>query len=297
MLILIIFSFMLLTQISTETIDNIDSNCSDWTEKHVVLAQDVHFFNVTFAFVKVDTLNDLNITAQCSPYEYNIEHLKIFAKKSILLDNDLNLSGVLNIFNRSNNQIDVLFQNVKGFNAKTREIKKLMNRNVKSMQLMNVNFEFYREGNMITNENCTSGNFDSETSFFGNIKALLLTANVIYSEKICPYVFMNAKLEQFFLVEISNSLIFRNRLEFLSINETKEYDMNTKGLQFLVVNFFCETLTLNNLNPFVFKTLKYLLIKGNLEHIEENLFEKFQEIRFILIKSDELINFFHLGTK
>jgi len=196
MLILIIFPYILLTQISSETIDSMELNCTDWQEKHIVIAKDVHYFNLTFAYVKIDTLNDLNITTQCYPYEYNIENLKIFAKKSILLDNDLNLSGVLNIFNRSNNQIDVLIQNVKGFNAKTREIKKLMNSNVKSMQFMNVNFEFYREGNMITNENCTSGNFDSETSFFGNIKALLLTANVIYSEKICPYVFMNAKLEQ-----------------------------------------------------------------------------------------------------
>jgi len=101
MFIIIIFSFFLLTQISSKTADSIDSNCSDWTEKHVVLAKDVHFFNVTFAFVKIDTLNDLNITAKCLPCEYNIEHLKIFATKNILLDSNLNLSGVLNIFNRS----------------------------------------------------------------------------------------------------------------------------------------------------------------------------------------------------
>ena len=60
---------------------------------------------------------------------------------------------------------------------------------------------------------------------------------------------------------------------------------------------FCEKLTLNNLNPFVFKTLNYLLINGNLEYIEENLFEDFNEIRYISIKSDSLMKFFHRGTK
>jgi hypothetical protein len=296
MIILILFSFMF-TQIRSETIVNITLNCTDWTCKHVVLANDVHYYNVTFAFVKIDTLDDLNITTECSSSEYNIENLKIFAKKSILLNNDLNLSGVLNIFNRSNSQIDVLIQNVNGFNVKSREIKNVFINNGISIQLSNVIFDFYREGEMVTNENCKSENFDSETSFFGNIKALLLTANVIYNKKICPYVFMNTKLEQLFLGDISNSLIFRNRIEFLSMNETKDFEMNEKSFQLLVLMFFCESLSLKNLNPFVFKTLKYLLIKGNVEHIEENLFENFQEIRFISIKSDEFINFFHRGTQ
>jgi hypothetical protein len=296
MIILIVFHFMV-TQIRSDTIVNITLNCTDWTNKHVVLAKDVHYYNVTFAFVKIDTLDDLNITTQCSTFEYNIENLKIFAKKSILLNNDLNLSGVLNIFNRSNSQIDVLLQNVNGFNANSRDIKKTLINNGKSMQLSNVIFDFYSEGHMITNEICKSENFDSKTNFFGNIKALLLTAHVCYNSKICPYVFMNTQLEQLFLGEISNSLIFRNRIEFVSVNKTSDFDMNIKTFQFLVLNFFCETLSSSNLNPFVFKTLTYLLIKGKLEHIEANLFEGFQKIRFISIKSDELINFFHLGTK
>ena len=181
----------------------------------------------------------------------------------------------------------------------TRQAKQptiLINR-VKSMQLMNVKFDFYREGNSITSENCLRKNFDSTSDFFGNVKALLLTANVIYNSHICPYVFMNTRLEQLYLGDISNSLIFRNRVEFLDINETNDFDMNIKALQFLVVNFFCESLSPSNLNPFAFKTLKYLLVKGKLESIEAGLFENFKEISFISIKGDEMENFFHLGTK
>jgi len=54
-------------------------------------------------------------------------------------------------------------------------------------------------------------------------------------------------------------------------------------------------LSLSNLNPFAFKALKYLIIKGNLERLDENLFENFKEISFIAVRSDELVNFFHCG--
>ena len=40
-----------------------------------------------------------------------------------------------------------------------------------------------------------------------------------------------------------------------------------------------------------------MLIKGNIEFIDKNLFENFNEITYIEIKSDSLMNFFHCGTK
>ena len=149
---------------------------------------------------------------------------------------------------------------------------------------------------MVTAEDCSGGNFDSETNFFGPLKALFLIENVFYNP-ICPYVFMNTKLQQLFFNEISNSLLFKNNVVFLKINETKDFDMNIKDLRYLILVMFCEKLTLNNLNPYVFKTLNYLIINGNLEYVEEDLFENFNEIRYISIKSDSLVNFFHRGTK
>ena len=108
---------------------------------------------------------------------------------------------------------------------------------------------------------------------------------------------MNTKLQQLFFNEISNSLLFKNNVVFLKINETKDFDMNIKDLRYLILVMFCEKLTLNNLNPYVFKTLNYLIKNGNLEYVEEDLFENFNEIRYISLKSDSLTNFFHHGTK
>jgi hypothetical protein len=273
-----------------------DIECQNWKEKHLYFAQDVHYYNVTFAFVKIDTLDDLNINMKCPPQEYNIQILKIYANRNIFIRNDLDLRGVLNIFNRTH-EADVIIQNVNGFNEKEFRKTDVMDTAVRSIQTQNVYFDFYRQEKLLTSENCIRDNFGSKTNFFGSIKALFFLYKVFYNNKICPYVFMNTQLEQLFLGDISNSLIFRNRIRFININETNDFEMNIEMLGFLVFNLYSETITSTNLNQFVFKGLRALLIKGNLEHFEEGLFENFKEIKFISIKSDELINFFHRGTE
>ena len=77
------------------------------------------------------------------------------------------------------------------------------------------------------------------------------------------------------------AFIFKSRVEFLKINETKYFDRNTKSLNFLIIKIYSDIISLTNLNPFVFKHLEYLWIKGNLEHIDDNLFENFNQISYI----------------
>ena len=281
---------------SSETTTNLE--CETWKNEHIFLAQDVHFYNKTFAFVKIDTSEQLNINTQCQPTEYDIEVLKIFAKKPILLDNDLNLTDIVTMFNRT--YVDVVFQNVKGFNKNHKHFDKINQKSpnkIRSIQMNNVIVDFYLKGNLLSNKNCSSENFDANTNYFGRINTLLLLGSVIYNNPICPFVFLNTKLQQLHLCEISNSLLFRNRLEFLDINETKTFKKKTKSLNFLTLDLYSDVITLNNLNPFVFKSLKYLLLQGNLASIDKNLFENFKEISSISINSDTLIDLFHGGTK
>ena len=54
-------------------------------------------------------------------------------------------------------------------------------------------------------------------SFFGDIQHLTINDNVLYNQNICPYVFMNVKLVELRLLEIVNSLVFMNRIEFLDL--------------------------------------------------------------------------------
>jgi hypothetical protein len=281
-------------------LNSTDLECEKWKNDHVILAEDLHFKNMSFAFVKIDQVDDLNISNKCQPSEYNIEYLKIFAKKNILLNNDLNINGVLKIINRTFSKINVLFQNVNGFNENSQlenGSEKRWNNRIISFQMKNVIFDFYRKRKFLSIQECSSENFGPKTSFFGSLETLILLGKTFYNNKICPYVFMNTKLKSLFLNDISNSLIFKNRFEFLSTDATKDFDMNIKKLFLLNLHLYFEAITLDNLNPLVFKNITNLILEGNLEYIDENLFESFTKIKNIAIKSDELINFFHRGIK
>ena len=83
-----------------------------------------------------------------------------------------------------------------------------------------------------------------------------------------------------------------SQLSRLNINKSNNFD-----LFYLDLNLYSESITFENLNPFIFRTLKYLIVKGSVEHFDDNLFENLNQIKQISIKSDSLINFFHRGTK
>jgi hypothetical protein len=200
----------------------------------------------------------------------------------------------------SNIQTYFWFKNVRGFNEKSKDLTgekdDILSQTyglIRSFKFSNVVFDFYQQGKLVTSDECTRANFKSKTNFFGLLKILILLGNVYYNNKICPYVFMNTKLESLDLFEISNSLLFKNRPEFLIINETNI----ESNLNFLLLGIYIDSLTLANLNPFAFKKLKFLAIQGNLEQFDDNLFENFREIRYISLRSDDLVNFFHRGTK
>ena len=118
----------------------------------------------------------------------------------------------------------------------------------------NVNFDFYQNGTLVTEVNCKRENFDHNMkSFFGDIQHLTLNTDVFYSQNICPYVFMNAKLVELRLLEIVNSLVFTNRIEFLDINETESFDFRTNSIASLEMNMAYETISLKNVNKHVCK--------------------------------------------
>jgi hypothetical protein len=291
-----IFTSICLQENST----NIGDECNIWKDKYVYFAKDVHFSNQTFPFVKIDTLNDLNVTIACSPTDYSIIPLEIFANQNILFENDLDLRGVLQVFNMSHIQTDLWFKNVMGFNEKSRgltgEKDDILSETyslIRSFKFSNVIFDFYQQGKLITSDECKRENFNSKTNFLGHLKMLILLGNVYYNNKICPYVFINTKLERLYFYEISNSLLLRNRVEFLNTTKTN-IDNN---LNYFLFSIYIDSIALTNLNPFAFRKLKYLIVKGNLEFFDENLFENFNEISFISVRSDDLINFFHRGTK
>jgi hypothetical protein len=234
--------------------------CDEWSQKHIFNSTELHLSNWKFPFVKINSFEDMDVAFDnpCKKIEMKEQLvLKIFLNNKALLDNDLKINNILKFFSPIRM---LLFQNVKGFNQ--RQFWKTKNhKGIKSetpfhgeYDFFNVNFDFYQNGTLITEENCKRENFDRNMkSFFGDIQNLMLNTDVFYNQKTCPYVFMNAKLLKIGLLEIVNSLVFMNRLEFLDINETDSFDFKTNLIESLEMNIVYETVSLKNLNKYVFK--------------------------------------------
>jgi hypothetical protein len=252
--------FVLIFYISFLISETLTDNCDEWSQKHIFNSSEFHVSNEVFSFLKLDSTQDLNEQfIQCIDLFKKSKDpiLKVFFNENVILDNDLD-------FWRDFILKDViLIQNVKGFNQKI--FKKTDNSTNKKSSLrfggfidfVNVNFDFYQNGTRLTEEKCKRENFDRNMlSFFGIMEDIYLDDNVFYSNKICPYVFMNTNLFRLNLFRITNSLIFQNRLEFLDIDEedTKEdIDLGTNKLRTYQMIIAYEEISLKNVNKHIFK--------------------------------------------
>jgi hypothetical protein len=99
---------------------------------------------------------------------------------------------------------------------------------------------------------------------------------------------MNTKLIALTLNQISNSLILKNQLEFIDINQTNDFDLNNKELYYLNVAITYEKFSLRILNKYVFKYLKRLLVWGIIYDIETDMFKNFQHLNFLSINFENM---------
>ena len=123
--------------------------------------------------------------------------------------------------------------------------------------------------------------------------------DVSYTNPICPYIFLNTNLVNLGLYQITNSLIFKNRLRFM--NKSDEISLagglNSNFLEYLELNLVFEELNGHLLSPHIFKSIKTLQITGSPFLLDENLFEFFVSIEFIFMSVDNLRNLFQQGLK
>ena len=81
----IIFLIIIQAIIATSSYD-LDLECQSWQNEHIFLAKDVHFKNNTFPFVKLNTLDNLNLNMSCPFKLYSIQVLKIFITQPCLVN-------------------------------------------------------------------------------------------------------------------------------------------------------------------------------------------------------------------
>jgi hypothetical protein len=122
---------------------------------------------------------------------------------------------------------------------------------------------------------------------------------VSYTSSICPYVFINSKVVILGFYEITNSFIFKNRLEFMNVDDDISFfnHTNINGPAYLLINIVFEELTTKILCPNVFKNLQYFTIIGSPSSIQSNLFEPFKKIEYLMFNMDNLKTFFQRGLE
>ena len=239
--------------------------------------------------VNFDDFDELNLN--CS-FEVVVYGLVFIPNKEVYLDNTFGFFELFYHLEFKYVNREICFVRIKGFNHKsTNKIMKYFYEF--SFLIQNSKFDFYLNGTKITKDMCKLSNFKRGTNFFGAIMLLKIENNVYYSKKTCPYVFMNSKLSRLSLNYITNSLILKNQLEFVEVNQTNEFDLYNRDLFYLKIKLTFEQVTLKLINRFVFKYLKRLLISGVIESIQVDLFSHFKHLDFLFLNLDNLEDFLH----
>ena len=263
--------------------------CDTWIKAHVSNSTEMHHVNQFFPMIMFQNQSELNAiqNARCPLLGY-VEQLKLYPVEQIVLDSDLDLRGVCKLF-KFYRLPAIVIENLRGFNQNVKDTK--IYENNYFVYLNDLRFEFHLRGKILSDNECVRSNFEYG-NIFGSLKSLLFATNIRYTRKICPYYFMNSTvLTEFVFAHISNSFLFKNRLLFLPADNKTEF--HTKELYYLRLQVYSDVITCQNINTQVFKNLIYLVIGGNIELIQSDLFMYFKKIRYLSLNIQNMKQLLH----
>ena len=280
---------------------NQTKECMEWVQEHVFDNREFHDQSTDYIYISFENLNQLR-GMNCKNISIQTENLLLNPRKSILLEENLNLTEILNMVSMSNygGISMILIRNIIGFNQ-YQYVKKSATLELAKYDIVFNSgiLDFYLNNTLITKEMCTPENFYGKLIMYFVPMKNIFFYEFHYSHQVCPYVFINSRLDQLLFDQITNSLIFKNRLQFIQIdeNEFPSIGLNIEGPESLELNIFFEELTKEILCPQIFRDTKVLQITGSLNKIQTDLFQDFTKIELIFLKLDSLRLFFHQGIE
>ena len=280
---------------------NQSRECVTWIKKHVFDNTEYHVDKkreTNLIYINYDDFNQLNgLATNCQNLTFQTDNLLLNAETRILLEENLYLTKLLNFVNFTNSNLNsiIILRNIFGFNQ-YQNVKKLP-----AIELANYDtvfysgaFDFYLNKSLITMDTCRHDLFLSkQINYFWPMRNVFFM-DISYSGLVCPFVFLNSYLDQLGLYQITNSLIFKNRLEFININETDltQIGLNIKGLESLELNIVFESLSSKILSPLLFRDTRIIQISGSLYSIQTDLFQSFRRLEILYLKLDNFRDFF-----
>ena len=154
------------------------------------------------------------------------------------------------------------------------------------------NFYFYFNNTIPLNkENCAREFFVG--SPFTNVLSLYFS-KMYYSTNVCPYVFLDSTVSEVRFSDISDSLIYKNRLEFLRLNAS---DLTIRSLSTLVVQV--EYIVINDkiISKDLFSHVQLISLCGYIYDIQSDVFASFKNLKMIIIQSDSVEMLLSKGLK
>jgi hypothetical protein len=263
-----------------------DNGCLSWIEKHVYDNSELHSIMGPSILIKFEDFSELK-NFSCPNDKLKTDMLILYPNRNILIDSDIDF---VKKFKFITFDLGIFIENILGFNFKQGQGK---SKNIPFFRLFfnNVVLDFFINNTIVTSDMCNKKYFnDTKMNFFAFTKYVFFNDDVIYRKTLCPYVFRNAYLENLGLFKITNSLLYKNQLEFLSLNKTSSIDSNIFQL---TLNIMYEDLTLKIMNKHVFENIRSLHLVGSINRIQKDLFDHFKKLKSISLITDDLQAFFH----
>ena len=284
--------FIVMVQLGSTDLTRDPNECKTWAKKHIII-DNTSVETLSIATIKCNDFTELNHSCNQNTTPFNITMLYLYQTHEILIDNNIDLRYILSMFQFSLKP-NIALHKLKGFNQVLTENRPVNSFETYMIMSMYSNFAFYKNRTLVSPKDCSYKNFNPKMgSFFGSMEVILFSINTFYTQIVCPYVFMNSRLNVIVFDGISNSLIFVNRLEFVDINETQS--LHTQSLQTIALNFYFEQVTHKILNRLVFRQVKFLFLEGIIYSFQTDLFQHFKKLKRLIIEVINLQSFLHTG--
>jgi hypothetical protein len=154
--------------------------------------------------------------------------------------------------------------------------------------------DIYSNNSLVGSNQCNNQTFKESKYFFANFNNIFLFY-VKYPDYLCPLIFSNSVIYSIYFDDISNSYLNKNRLHFSEMDDELA-NKNEPIINNLVFNVKYDSLTLKNLDKYVFKFVFKLSIYGYLNDIQNDLFGYFR-MKVVDILIDNYREFYNKGNK
>lgn len=233
-----------------------------------------------------NSLSDMNFKSNC--YLSNYTTFIFTPKNAIIMDNNFKLNEFIQfLVNNSITLQNLAFNYISGF-----EMNFNSNRTLDTdISFRFSNLDFYINRTLITDCYPDILDYGRASLFISN--SLAFFDNNKFKNKICEFVFKNARINSLSFSYLSDTYLYRNYLKFYDTNITKRSDLNCIITSLTLTGLGKVKITHDLLNINVFRFLTRLSLHGEIQLIEEQLFKYFEYLQVIDIFIDNYKQFVH----